>query len=236
MLTYRLLLFFALCFASCESNRIAGTEVGNPELTVSARFIIIGNNDSLTLTDMQFKCMGMAYHSNSTADSMLWNMPAGNMVNLAESSLSENLKPITIKSDSWNKAEMFLNTPLGNSSLPDTTDFKNWTNPRYAKIIKLHQSEEQHYLFEMPQGMRIKLMFDKPTISSWIKKDTMAITIPFDAVKWFSVLMQEPALQSRKDGLGMDYHILSSTENTKTYNQLKSMLPQCFKSDSTVMF
>lgn len=223
-----------LC-TSCIPNRLAGTEVGNPEITVSARFTIQGTGDSVTVMGMNIKCMGMTYHTATHSDSTIWDAPSGTMVDMADSTASGSMKAVTIRTGTWNKAELVLKNALGDASLPDSVGFNALVNPRYAKLVKHFEGEDHHFLFEMPREMGLKLMFEKSRIASWLYKDSLSIVIPFDAGKWVSALDQNTLLEIRKDGLGAPYRVLSPTENAEAYNLLKSMLPKCFMADSTEM-
>lgn len=222
-------------WGGCSPERVAGTEVGNPELSISARFAVQGTGDSMTVSEMNLKCMGMAFRNAADSSGMLWETPLGYMVDMADTLDSTILKTLKLRTGAWERAEMMLKSPTGDSSLPDTGSFQDYSNPRYLKMTKKIGAGNFRFLFEMPQGMDMKLMYDKAHIGTWIRKDTLAIRILFDAGKWAAGLTLEPAAKVRRDGHGADYMLLSPDENAKTYDRLKTMLPNGFMADSTEM-
>jgi hypothetical protein len=228
------LVVVALLFG-CVSERLAGTEVGNPELTISARFGVIGNSDTVAVTELTLKCMGVAYHGPTDSTGMLWGTPAGYMVKMTDSLDSMGMKVIKAKTGAWSKAEVMLVAPVGSAILPDSIAFAAYSNPRYAKLMRKVGGETLNYLFEIPRALGLKLIFDKSTINTWIHKDSVDIEVLFDGPQWVAGISEEPPTQSRIDGVGGKYLLLGPTENEKTYNRLKSMLPKCFQADSTQM-
>jgi hypothetical protein len=236
MRLHRYWLIVSAFMIGCVSDRLAGTEVGNPELTVSARFAIQGTGDSMTVSEMNLTCMGMEFHTMADSTGMLWEIPTGYGIDLADTLDSDTLKTLKLRTGSWARAAMMLKSQTGDASLPEAVSFQNFSNRRYVKMTKRMGAEMTRFLFEMPRDMEMKLMYDKAHIGSWLRKDTLAIQILFDAGKWAGGLTLEPSAKIRKDGLGADYMLLSPLENAKTYDRLKSMLPKGFMADSTAMF
>jgi hypothetical protein len=234
-------LILSTLFAGCFSDRVAGTEVGNPELTVSARFGVENTGDSMTVTGMNLKCMGMTYHSENDSDSTgtLWGIPEGYMVSMMDMySDSAALRTVTIRSGAWNRAEMVMKMPVGDSTLPGAVNsggapFSAFSNPRYVKFSKRIKGVDHRFLFDLAGDASIKLMYGKAHIGTWIHKDSLAVEIMFDAGKWAAGLALDASAQIRKDQAGTDYLLLSSSENAKIYNPLKALLPNSFMADST---
>ncbi len=224
--------FFAALFVSCSSEKLAGTEVGNPELTVAARFAFTGNADSVSITDFNVKCMGLNYQNVGNSSDSIWAWPNGMMVDMADSTGNNGLGLMKINSSSWKSATMRLKYPSQNLTLPDSEGFELFSNPHYAKIITMSGNEKLKFLFELPADKEVKLSFNSSHIKPWVHNDTLTVEILFDAGKWSDFFTSITPWQIRKDGLGSPYILLTPQENINSFNRLNAMLPQCFLADS----
>ena len=115
ILTRVILLFVSALILSCASEKLAGTEVGNPELTVSARFAFADLGDSVSITGFNVKCMGLDYQNQANTGDSLWIMPNGMMVDLADSTSKNQIGFSKIKSSAWTSAAMRLKYPSQNT-------------------------------------------------------------------------------------------------------------------------
>ena len=226
-------LILSLLLLGCGPEKLAGTEVGNPELTITARFKIENTGDTMRVSNMNLTCMGMGYQNMQDSSGMLWGNPTGTTVDMADSNTSQNIRPLKLKTSQWMKADMTLKSMLGDLTLPDTVAFENFVNPKYFKLIKKINGKNFRFLYLLPSNFNIKLMYDKNHIASWLHGDSLTIEILFDAGKWAASLAMNPSEKIRYDAKQQPYQILSPSENATTYQTLNPMLPRCFLADST---
>ncbi len=223
-----------LALSAC--NRLAGTEVGNPEVTVAARFAVLDTSAAADIPSMNLKVMGMGYTmSSGGGDSgVCWNAPNGHMVDFAADAANP-LPPVTIHEGEWSKAELLLQSATTAESLPDSVPFQAWSNPRYAKLMRINGPDTLRALFDMPQGMRLRLMFGKDRVTRWRSGDTVMVKVMFDAGKWTNGLDPRGSFQSRKDGNHVSYVLFSATENSAVWASLKDRFPTAFSADTAAM-
>jgi hypothetical protein len=222
----------ALLASGCD-NELAGTEVGNPELTLSARFSIRDTDAAVSIPEMDLKVMGMGW--NVGADSAAcWNEAEGYMVDFAADA-QDALPPVAVRDAEWTRAEVLLQSPAGNGSLPDGGGFDSWSNPRYVKLVKVMGNDTVRAAFELPADMRLRLGFSDKTIASWRKDRRMTALVRFDAGIWASGLQSAPALKFRNDGKRARYALLAPGENAAAWQALKALLPQAFMADAAEM-
>lgn len=222
-------LLTALLAIGCEQ----GTEVGNPEIKLAARFSLADSDATASIPEMHLKVMGMGWSAGGYSLGC-WNEPNGHMVDFAAD--SSPLPIITLRGGDWNEADMLLQAPPGDSAFPDTSAFADWSNPRYAKLIKVMGADTLRFLFEMPADLHIKLMFGKSTIQSWRGDRSMLVHVRFDVGLWAAGLGSKPAFRFRQDGKRARYVLLSPVENAQVYGAMKAGLPSAFMADSTQMF
>ncbi len=227
-----LLLAALLCGAGCD--RLAGTEVGNPEITVSARFALRDSDATVSIPQMNLKVMGMYWTQVADSSGSCWTQPDGHLVDFAADA-QVPLPIVTVRNGDWSQAEMLLQSPAGDSTMPDSSDFATWSNPRYTKIVKVMGSDTLRFLFEMSKSMHLKLMFEKPTIAAWRKDRKVTVQVIFDVGKWTAGLGSDPSFKFRADGKHARYVLLSPAENTAAYEALKAMLPKAFMADAADM-
>jgi hypothetical protein len=227
------LLPLALLLANA-CDRLAGTEVGNPEITVAARFALRDTAAGVSIPEMSLKCMGLGYSMPGDSGT-LWDNPNGYMVDFAAGD-SEAVPLVKVHEGNWSQAEMMLQSPAGDSSLPDSQGYEAWGNPRYTKLVKVMGADTVRFLFEMPAGMRIKLMFGKGAVAAWQRDHRMTATILFDGGAWARGAGSDTAgFVWRRDGKHARYVLLSPGENAGAYASLKALLPSCFMADSAEM-
>src|SRR4051812_34278151 len=98
------LLAAALAFAGCDDRR-AGTEVGNPEVKVTAQVAVYDFYDSVEVSSLHLVMMGMDYlilKKDSAIDSgVCWKRPGGILMNL--DSDSTVLKDTLVEDSNWSR-------------------------------------------------------------------------------------------------------------------------------------
>ncbi len=228
---YRLVwMLFAGLLSGCLFERLAGTEVGNPEVTVSARFGFIGADSLALISSMDMMVMKMEYRMPDSSRDSIWNYPAGMEVDLASPVTALNLPSVKVASAGWTSAELMLVASYGDSTLPDSIAYKDYSNPRFIKLIKKMNGDSIRFLFELPEGMHMKLQFDSSRLQRWQTGNKVSVEILFDCAKWTSAISAQ-AYQIRLDGAGKPYVLVSPSENVGLHTLLKSLFPQCFLAD-----
>ena len=217
--------------AGCD--RLAGTEVGNPELTVTARFALRDSDATASVPEMKLKLMGMGWKHGSDSDSC-WTNPEGKMVDFTRDDASQ-LAAVKVPGGTWSNAYMWFQAGIGDSIAPAIASYGSWSNPRYAKIITVMGGDTLRFLFEMPKDLRLKLLFGKSTIDSWHKGDSMTVDVYLDVGKWSAGLGSDPAFRLRTDGEHLRYVLLSPVENAAAYQTMRILLPHAFMADSSAM-
>ena len=202
-----------------------GTEVGNPEITIAARFSLDETDVSASIPEMHLTVMGMDWNKGAYSGAC-WNEPNGHTVDLADS--SSQLPMVTVRNGDWDWAEMQLQSTPREPGFPDTSAFADWSNPRYAKLIKVTGTDTLRFLFEMPEDLRINLKFDKSTIQSWRKDQAITVQIHFDVGRWAAQLGSNTGYRFRQDGKRARYVLLSPIENAAVYGTMRTWLPLAF--------
>jgi hypothetical protein len=225
-------LLAALLTWGCE-NELAGTEVGNPELTLTARFAIRDSDATVSIPEMDLKVMGMGWKVGADS-AACWNEPNGYMVDFAADA-QDALPPVAVRDAEWTKAEILLQSPAGNGSLPENAAFDSWSNPRYVKLVKVMAGDTVRAAFELPSDLRIRLTFSNRTIESWRGKGRLTALVRFDSGIWASALGANPSLAFRTDGKHARYALFAPGENAAAWEALKARLPQAFMADAAEM-
>ena len=220
-----------LALAGCE--RLAGTEVGNPELTVSARFALLDTSATSDVAAMNMKVMGMGWSmADKPADSgVCWNAPQGKMVDFAADKQAP-LDPVKVPAGAWSKAEMILYSPPYPAAAPDTGDYAAWDNPRYARFTRVEGGDTLRALFDLTQALHVKLMFNQARLERWHVGDSMLVKILFDVGRWSQGVKPAGGWTERRDGKHARYVLFSAEENTAGWEALKARLPDAFSSDT----
>lgn len=231
------LLAAALAAAGCD-GRSAGTETGNPEITVTASIFVTNYVATETLA-LNFRVMGMGYSiappGGAPDSGRCWARPGGTLVDFADYG-SHALQDTSIPdAGPWPGAEIILRTPEGQAGIPDSADVEAWSNPRYAKFKEFLMGEKRLFLFEMPQGIEYLLRFDAYSTESWRFEEKIWIPFNFNATCWTDALASFRGLSTRLDGTGASYTLLSPTENASAWNALKARMPECFYADSVIV-
>lgn len=222
----------ALALAACDL--VAGTEVGNPEITVSARFVLVDSSANVEVPEMHLKVMGMAYGMPGDSGAC-WTEPDGHMVDFASPATQSALPMAKAKDAAWTAAEVLLQSPAAAAILPDTEAFMTWYNPRYVKLLLIEGSDTLHALFDMPQGMRLTLGYGKDKVARWRAGDTIHVKVMFDVGKWASGIGPKGGWTLRLDGKHVRYALFSEGENALAWTALKARLPESFLADSASM-
>jgi hypothetical protein len=222
-----------LAIAGCE-----GTEVGNPEVkdTVTARFFTFDTSGTAALASIYFRVMRMDYDYYAEPDSArdsgtCWNSPAGTLAEWSDEG-GAGLRDTSVRAGMWFSSRLILRTPEGSTTLPDSSDYRTWSNPRYAKFYLVQNADSLPALFEMPQGMEIRLKYGQDAMAYWNWDDSIWVSVAFDAGKWIGPLGARGAWTMRQDGKHARYVLFSPTENAQAWNGLKARLPGSFVSDS----
>lgn len=230
------LLTSALAISGCEDRR-AGTEVGNPEITVTASFFVFDYMETETLA-LNFRVMGMSYSiaaPGGVPDSgKCWVRTGGTLVDFAAH--DSILLPDTSIPDvgPWPHAEIILRTPDGQAGIPDTADIATWSNPRYVKFNTTLQDKERLVLFEMPLGVEYRLQFEE-FIDDWWFEEKIWVPFNFNMSYWADGLVPVRGLRTRLDGKGAPYLLLSPNENAAAWNALNARMPECFYADTVLV-
>lgn len=228
---FRIGLLLSALVAAGACDRLAGTEVGNPEITVAARFGILVTDTAASIAGMSLKVMGMGWNVGSDSGAC-WNDPAGHRMDFLDSGTA--LPAVTVKNGEWSKAEMMLQAADSAAGLPDNAGFSEWSDPRYIKLIKKSGSDTVRALFLLPAGLKIRLGFAKASIDAWRDDNHMTVLVYFDAGKWAAGLTEAP-FTWRMDGRHARYILLAPGENAEAYAALMALLPQSFMADSAAM-
>jgi hypothetical protein len=138
------------------------------------------------------------------------------------------------KDVAWTGAELTLEAPAAATGLPDTAAFMAWYNPRYTKLRLIDGADTLNALFDMPQGMKLRLAYGKETIARWRQGDTMQVKVMFNVGKWASFLGPK-GWSRRQDGRGKPYALFSETENPVAWTSLKNGLTGSFMADTVSM-
>ncbi len=231
------LLAAALALAGCDDRR-AGTEVGNPEVIVAADFTVSDYGETQTLA-LNFRVMGMGYaiaRPDGVPDSgKCWARPGGTLVDFAADS-SFALPDTSIEDEgAWPRAEIILRTPDGPAGIPDSADIAAWSNPRHVKFSLTILGRDRLVLFEMPQGIEYRLLFESESIGFWRFEERIWIPFSFNMSNWADPLASVRGLRTRLDGKGAEYVLLSPTENAASWNALNARMRDCFYADSVIV-
>lgn len=221
----------ALALAGCD--RVAGTEVGNPEITIAARFVLVDSSAGVEVPEMNLKVMGMAYGMGADSGAC-WTDPDGHMVDLAAPKAGSPLPMVKAKDAEWTDAELLLESPAAAENLPDTVAFPDWRNYRYAKLLLIEGTDTLPAAFDMPQGMKLTLGYGKDRVAKWREGDTMMVKVMFDVAKWTAGLGPK-GHTLRKDGKGARYALFSGNENSEAWDELVARLPKSFMADTASM-
>jgi hypothetical protein len=231
------LLAAALAFAGCDDRR-AGTETGNPEITVTAH---IGTSDYETTRTLalNFRVMGMGYSIAGPVGALdsgkCWARPGGILVNFAAPDSFALPDTVIEDAGTWPHAEIILRTPDGPAGIPDTADIGAWFNPRYVKFDLTIRGRTELVLFEMPQGVEYRLLFDSLSTEFWRVDEEIWVPFDFSMWSWTDTLTSFQGMRTRLDVKGARYILLSPTENAAAWNALNSRTRDCFYSDSVIV-
>lgn len=222
--------FFIMALWAGACNRQAGTEVGNPEITMNARFSVRDTDPTADVTALNLRVFGFGWGTTMGSDTC-WNEDEGYVVNFAANAMP--LSDVKVRNVEWEDAELMLRAVPGFNALPVSSGFSTWYNPRYAKLVKVMGADTVRVLFQLPENLRLKLKFGKATIKTWRQGDGVLADIKFDAGAWAAGLGTNPAFRFRVDGNNARYVVLSPTENAAVYETMKALLPTAFVADST---
>jgi hypothetical protein len=226
-----------LAFSGCADDRRAGTEVGNPEVKVSARFMVASYGGSQT-SDLFFKVMGMGYsidrQGRAPDSGKCWGRPGGTLANFAAD--DAQLPDTLIEDDGiWPHAEIVLRTPDGPTGTPDSGDVYTWSNPRHAKFLATIGGQYRMILFEMPPAVEYRLLFDSASVEFWWVDKEIWVPFNFDSDSWTDTLGYFRTVKTRLDGKGNGYVLISPTENAGAWKALNATLPESFYADSVIV-
>lgn len=224
------LLLFASLIPGCLPDRLSGTEVGNPEITVSARVGFVGADTSALISSMEMKVMKMEYRTPGDSLGMFWVYPEGMGMDLASTKSAGNLPEVKMAKADWRSAALSLAAHRGDSSLPDSVSFSAFTNPKFIKLVKRMDGDSVRFLFEIPESLNLRLRFDAERLLAWKQGKALAIEILFDCSRWTSVIASR-TYSIRMDGEGRPYAVISPGENAEIHSALLSLFPDCFVAD-----
>lgn len=216
--------------SGCLPERHSGTEVGNPDIMVSARFGFIGDDSLAVISSMEMMVMKMEYRLSDDSLGSFWNYPSGMAVDLASPATAANLPAMRMDEADWASAELMLAARQGDSSLPDSIPYAAYSNPRFIKLVKRMGGDSARFLFELPDGMQLKLRFDSERMTGWKTENRLSIEVIFDCARWTSAISAQP-YRDRMDGEGKPYVLVSPGENADLHAVLEALLPECFLAD-----
>jgi hypothetical protein len=225
----------ALALAACDDRR-AGTEVGNPEVTikVTARAMMLNAPGEVEVSSLGFRVMSLGYGMAgyvSSDSGTCWKRPAGTLIDLADTHASP-LMDTLIENRPWTWAHLVLRSPEGVASLPDSADFRTWRNPRYAKLILFGPSDSVRILFQMPAALEVRLAYSQETVKGWVWGNEIWVPFIFNASEWAAGLDPAGPWKTRLDGKRARYVLLSPAENAGAWAALNSRLAAAFTADT----
>jgi hypothetical protein len=231
------LLAAVIALAGCDDRR-AGTETGNPEITVTAS-IMVSDYVSTETMALSFRVMGMGYsiarRGGASDSGRCWARPGGTLVDFAAKD-SFALPDTSIEdAGTWPSAEIILRTPEGPAGIPDTADIGTWSDPRYAKFKLTLMGRTQLVLFEMPRGVEFRLLFDSLSTEFWRLDETILVPFNFNMSYWTDTLTSFRGMRTRLDGRGAPYLLFSPAENAAAWNALNARMPECFYADTVLI-
>lgn len=237
MFRLALMLAAALALAGCD-GRTAGTETGNPEITVAAGISVTNYGATETL-ELNFRVMGMDYTiappGGAPDSGRCWARPGGTLVDFAGYDTAALPDTSIPDAGPWPQAGIILRTPEGPAGIPDTADIGTWSNPRYARFKDFVMGEKQLILFEMPQGAEYRLRFEDYSTEMWRDGEKIWIPFSFNATCLMQPLASFRGLRSRLDGKGASYLPLTPTDNVAAWNALNARMKDCFYADSVIV-
>jgi hypothetical protein len=226
-------LALALALTGCDDRR-AGTEVGNPEVRVTAQVMLFDEPGSVEVANLGFNVMSLGYGMAGyvgTDSGTCWKRPAGTLVDLADTH-GTPLMDTLVENRPWTWAHLVLRSPEGPATLPDSADFRTWRNPRYAKFYAIRQRDTLRVLFQMPTGLELRLAYSQKSVSGWVWGNEIWVPFVFYASAWAGDIEPASPWKTRLDGKRARYVLLSPTENASTWATLKARLPGAFSADS----
>jgi|GEM_PF-2902526 len=224
--------FLCIFLSGCLDDRQAGTEVGNPEITVLARVKLLDGDDSLHMDDFNLKVMEAHYATVDGDTGMIWRFDTGMMVDMAESRSAQNLPMQKLEDRPWSRCDLTLALPDGPDTLADSLNYSevgdhvNWVRWREDKADKVDR-----FSLYLPKDYRFHLTFGQETMKPWHQGDTLFVTIGFN-IRAFSQALSPDARTLRTGRDGIEYCVLSPTENQTAYQVLVNSMPACFKADA----
>lgn len=226
-------LALALALSGCDDRR-AGTEVGNPEVKVTAQVMLLNEPGMIEVASLGFQMMSLGYGMAGyagTDSGTCWKRPAGILVDLADWH-SSPLMDTLVENRPWTWAHLVLRSPEGPATLPDSADFRTWRNPRYAKFYAIRQRDTLRVLFQMPTGLELRLAYSEESVSGWVWGNEIWVPFVFDAFAWAGDIDPAGTWKTRLDGKRARYVLLSPTENAAAWSTLKARLGGAFAADS----
>ena len=233
----RWLLAVLLALAGCDDRR-AGTETGNPEITVTAD---IGVSDYVSTKTMalNFRVMGMGYSiagpGGASDSGVCWGRPGGALVDFAVPDPFALPDTSIEDAGSWPQAEILLRTPDAPAGIPNMADIGTWSSPGYAKFSLSLMGRTQVVLFEMPQGVEFRLLFDSLSTEFWRIDGKISVPFNFNMSHWTDTLSSFRGMRARLDGRGVPYLLFSPAENAAAWHALNVRMRDCFYADTVIV-
>jgi hypothetical protein len=214
----------------CMDDRVAGTEVGNPEIIV-ARIVLMDQGDSVQAEDLNLKMMGAHFITAKGDSGHLWDGDSGTMFDLFDPGIVAAFPTKTMEKTPWSNCELELALPKGQGNMADTmtsTGFfgSNWARWKIDGIV-----DTCRYFFYLPDDFRIRLTYGQDAMMPWHSNDTLFITLNFN-VGALAKSLPAGDWKTRLDDQGEKYVVLSPMENASAHAAILAELPYCFKADS----
>jgi len=227
------LLFCGFGLVGCTSDRQAGTEVGNPEVTVVARFGLTQDTTDVQFESLKMKVMGVDYVTSDNVKGSIWVRDTGYLIDWVSGTghISQSLPTLRMADDAWQKADIRLWSPGGTSKLDSNTRFADAKEPQWMKWTSQEGDSTVRCLFYLAANSRLRMSYSEKTMKSWHDGDTVKVTTLFNVSKW----MQNcsfTGLTRRKGTDSVWFYVISPDENSDTYNSLVNIFADCFQADS----
>jgi hypothetical protein len=219
---------------ACLDERTAGTEVGNPEITVVARIEMVNSNDTMRMDDFNLKMVSADFITLSGDSGKLWNTDTGTMFDMADNGVISSLPSMKISSEPWKRCELNLALPTGDSAVTDSSDTSLASGHNWARWHVNGKDRNKYYLFYLPNNYRLRLVFGPWSMRPWHSGDTVFVTMTFNTSDFTDALPTGEWIKHLENDTG-DYYVLSPHENEPAHAALLAAFPKCFSADSIAM-
>jgi hypothetical protein len=222
--------FVAILLLSCLEDRVAGTEVGNPEI-ILARVVLSDMGDSVEVDAMNLKMMGAHFVTESGDSGRLWDADTGTLFNLFDPGIVPQISSMEMERQPWSACELSLALPKGQGSMEDTLFPSGFSGANWARWTIEGPTQKRRYFFYLPDDFRFRLVFGKEAMRPWHAADTLYVTLNFNVTALAQALPPGDWI-THWDEKGGEYMVLSPMENAAAHAAMLAEFPACFKADA----